>query len=144
MPSARSAHAPARTAASDSPRSGRAARNSAAPARAATRPAPRPRRVPLRSSVVRVRWERVGRIALLVVLVAVVGLYAERALSYVSTREQASQARAVYVQTARAHRALERQRSSLSSPETIMRRARALGMTRTGEQPYVITGEASR
>ena len=118
------------------------------PARAAARPAPRPparpRRVPLRSSVVRVRWERLGRIALLVVLAAVVGLYAERALSYVSTREQASRARAVYVQTARTHRALESQRRSLSSPATIVRQARALGMTRPGEQPYVITGEASR
>jgi cell division protein FtsB len=108
------------------------------------RPAPRPRRVPLRSSVVRVRWERVGRIVLLVVLMAVMGLYAERALSYVSTREQASQARAVYVQTAREHHALQSQRRSLSDPATIARRARALGMTRPGEQSYVITGEASR
>jgi cell division protein FtsB len=144
MPSARSAHA--RTAASASPRSTRAARSAGAPARVAPRPAPRarPRRVPLRSSVVRVRWERVGRIALLVVLTAVVGLYAERALSYVSTREQASRARAVYVQTAREHHALESQQRSLSSPATIARQARALGMTRSGEQPYVMTGEASR
>jgi cell division protein FtsB len=142
MPSARSAYA--RTAASDSPRSPRAARSASAPARAAPRPAPRPRRVPLRSSVVRVRWERVGRIVLLVVLMAVMGLYAERALSYVSTREQASQARAVYVQTAREHHALQSQRRSLSDPATIARRARALGMTRPGEQSYVITGEASR
>ena len=142
MPSARSAHAHA--AASDSPRSPRAARSAGAPARPAPRPAPRPRRVPLRSSVVRVRWERVGRIALLVVLVAVVGLYAERALSYVSTREQASRARAVYVQTAREHHALESQRRSLGSPATIERQARALGMTRSGEQPYAILGEASR
>jgi hypothetical protein len=127
MSSARSAYA--RTAASDSPRSPRAARSASAPARAAPRPAPRPRRVPLRSSVVRVRWERVGRIVLLVVLMAVMGLYAERALSYVSTRE---------------HHALQSQRRSLSDPATIARRARARGMTRPGEQSYVITGEASR
>jgi cell division protein FtsB len=126
MPSARSAHA----------------RSDAAVVRRPTR-APRPRRVQLRSSVVRVRWERVGRIALLVVLTAVVGLYAERALSYVSTHEQASQARAQYVRLAGEHHVLQAQQRSLGDPATIVQRARALGMTRAGEQPYAMTGEAS-
>jgi cell division protein FtsB len=125
MPSARSAHAQSDAAAVRRP------------ARA------RPRRVQLRSSVVRVRWERVGRIALLVVLTAVVGLYAERALSYFSTHAQASQARAEYVQLAGQHHALQAQQRSLTNPATIVQRARELGMTRVGEQPYAITGQAS-
>jgi cell division protein FtsB len=100
--------------------------------------------VPLRSSVVRVRWERVGRIALLVVLAVVVLIYGEHALSYLSTREQASHARAVYVQLAREHRALEQQAQSLRRPATIVQRARGLGMTRTGEQPYVLPGAGGR
>ena len=127
-----------------------AARSGPSPARQAgqaeprrqprARPAPRPRRVPLRSSVVRVRWERVGRIALLVVLAAVVVIYGEHALSYVSTREQASHARAAYVQLAREHRSLEQQAHALRQPATIVQHARGLGMTRTGEQPYVLPG----
>ena len=109
--------------------------------RARSAPPARPRRVPLRAAGVRVRWERVGRIALLIVLLAVLGVYAEHALAYVSTREQASHARASYVRLAREHRALAQQARTLEDPATIVRRARQLGMTRAGEQPYAITGQ---
>ena len=115
----------------------------AAGARARSAPRPAPRRVALRPSVVRVRWERVGRIALLVVLLGVVGLYAAHAASYVSTRKAASRARATYVQLAREHRELEQQARRLKAPAAIVRRARQLGMTRAGEQPYVSTGESA-
>ena len=81
---------------------------------------------------------RVTYLILGVVLLAVVGLCAEHALSYVSTREQASQARATYVQLARQHRALEGQAHALTQSSAIVQRARALGMTRAGEQPYVV------
>jgi len=89
---------------------------------------------------VRLRWERLGRIALLVVLVAVVGLYAEHALSYLSTRAQNGRQQALVEQLTRQNRALESQKRSLSDPGTIVQRARALGMTRPGEQPFDITG----
>jgi len=115
-----------------------------AAARRQTRSRPRPRRVALRSSVVRVRWERMGRIALLVVLAAVVGLYAEHALSYLSTRAQNEREHAIVTRLARQHQALEARRASLNDPRTIVRLARGLGMTRSGEQPYAMTGHPGR
>jgi cell division protein FtsB len=93
---------------------------------------------------VRVRWERLGRIALLVVLAAVIGLYAEHALSYLTTRAQNEHEQAVVSQLAREHAALQARRASLNDRATIVRLARGLGMTRSGEQPYAIIGQAGR
>jgi cell division protein FtsB len=134
MPSARSSSAAAR-------RHSQASTSAETSSRPAHR-VPRPRRVPLRSSVVRVRWERVGRVALLVVLAAVVVLYAEHTLSYLHTHAQASRENAIVSRLTRENRALQARRTSLSDPGTIISRARALGMTRPGEQPYDITGQA--
>ena len=128
MPSARSAQA--------------ASRRSTQPRSTARRAAPKPRRVALRSSVVRVRWERVGRVALLVVLAVVVGLYAEHALSYLSTRSQAGHQQAIVNQLTRQNAALAAQQRSLNDPATVMREARSLGMVRPGEQSYAITGQS--
>ncbi len=110
--------------------------------RTTRRPAPKPRRVALRSSVVRVRWERVGRVALLVVLAVVVGLYAEHAFSYLVTRSQAGHQQAIVNQLTRQNTALAAEQKSLEDPAIIVRDARALGMVRPGEQSYAITGHA--
>ena len=103
---------------------------------------PRPRRVeprprPLR---LRVRWDRVGRVGLLVVLAVVAGLYVQHALAYLSARSQARQQQAIVQPAAAPERGSAAQQRSLSNPATIMRDARALGMVRPGERPYVITG----
>src|SRR5579875_1340025 len=144
MPPARSATSAARS--PSTARSGSTARVRAA-ARAAARangaPA-RPRHVPLRSAATRVRWERLGRIALLAVLVAVVAVYAEHAASYLSTRAQNARQQAIVRSLERRHAQLLQRERTLRDSTTIIRRARQLGMTRTGEQPYVITGQPSR
>jgi cell division protein FtsB len=119
------------------------------PARPATaeprrhpRPAPRKRpRVIARPPLLRVRWERVGRIGLLVVLAIVVGLYVEHTLSYVATRSQANQQQAIVTRLTHQNAALARQERSLDNPATIVSQARALGMVRPNERPYVITGQ---
>lgn len=90
--------------------------------------------------MVRVRWERVGRIALLVVLAVVIGLYAEHALSYLSTHAQASADNATVQRLTRENKSLAARRKSLQSSATIVREARSLGMVRRGEQPYAVTG----
>jgi cell division protein FtsB len=87
-----------------------------------------------------VRWDRVGRVGLLIVLAVVVGLYVQHALSYFSTRSQADQQRAVVQGLARQNALLEKEQKSLGDPATIVRDARALGMVRLGEHPYVLTG----
>ena len=121
------------------------------PARPATaaprrhpRPAPRKRpRVVSRPPKLRVRWERVGRIGLLVVLGIVVALYVEHTLSYFSTRSQAEQQRAIVTRLSRQNAQLAKETKSLNSPSTIISQARALGMVRPNERPYVITGKSA-
>ena len=81
-----------------------------------------------------------GRVGLLVVLVVVVGLYVQHALSYLSTRQAAARDAAVVSKLTRDNAALMRQQQSLQDPATIQRTARALGMIRPGERPYVVTG----
>jgi cell division protein FtsB len=90
-----------------------------------------------------VRWERVGRVGLLIVLAIVVGLYVEHTLSYFSTRSQADQQKAIVSRLAQQNAQLTRRERSLNDPSTIVSEARALGMVRPGERPYVITGHAS-
>ena len=89
------------------------------------------------------RWDRVGRVGLLFVLLVVVGLYVQHALAYLSTRAQADQQLSIVRSLTRQNTQLERQQRSLMQPATIERDARALGMVRLGERPYVITGLAN-
>lgn len=88
----------------------------------------------------RVRWDRIGRVGLLVVLCVVAGLYVQQGLTYLSVRSQASHQHAVVQQLTRSNAGLRAQQRSLNSPTTILRDARALGMVRVGEHPYEVTG----
>ena len=92
--------------------------------------------------MLRIRWDRAGRVALLVVLTAVVGIYAQRTMDYFSTSAQASQQQAIVERLQRDNARLIRQQQSLSQAATIVRDARALGMVRPGERPFVITGHS--
>jgi cell division protein FtsB len=112
----------------------------AAPRRRPRQPAGRPHRVIARAPKLRVRWERVGRFGLLVVLSVVIGLYVEHTLSYFATRAQSEQQQTIVTQLQRQNAALSQEQRSLNQPATIVNDARALGMVRPGEQPYVIIG----
>jgi cell division protein FtsB len=87
-----------------------------------------------------VRWDRVGRVGLLVVLCVVAGLYVQEGLTYLSVRSQASQQSAIVQQLKQSNASLRAQQRSLNNPVTILRDARALGMVRVGEHPYEVTG----
>jgi cell division protein FtsB len=86
----------------------------------------------------------VGRFGLLFVLVVVIGLYAEHTLTYFSTRAQADQQQAYVQRLAHQNAQLTREQKSLNDPATIVSDARALGMVRPNEQPFVITGSPSK
>ena len=88
----------------------------------------------------RVRWDRVGRVSLLVVVTVVAGLYVQRGLAYLSVHAQANQQRAIVQQLTRSNASLRAQQRSLTDPATIVSDARALGMVRPGEHPYEVTG----
>lgn len=76
---------------------------------------------------------------LLVVLLVVVALYVNQAMTYFSVRSQANQQMSTALNLERQNRILARQQRALEQPGTIQRDARALGMIRQGERPYVIT-----
>lgn len=100
--------------------------------------APRP---PLALRVAeRVRWDRVGRVALLVTLAICVGLYIEPALSIFTTWRAEHQQAAIVHRLLHSNAALERQVHSLGQPATIAAHARALGMVQAGEKSYVVMG----
>jgi cell division protein FtsB len=96
--------------------------------------------VPARGLRGRVRWDRVGRVGLLVVLCVVAGLYVQQGLAYLSARSQAAQQRAIVQQLQRSNASLRAEQRSLNDPVTILRDARALGMVRVGEHPYEVVG----
>ncbi|HEY1510333.1 MAG TPA: septum formation initiator family protein [Solirubrobacteraceae bacterium] len=81
-----------------------------------------------------------GRVGLLVVLTVVAGLYAQHALAYLSARGQAHEQQAIVRSLQRQNAALAAEQRSLRNPATVQREARALGMVRLGEHPYVVTG----
>ena len=118
------------------------ARPATAAPRRSPRPAPRKRpRLITRGPKLRVRWERVGRVGLLVVLTIVVGLYVEHTLSYFATRSEANHQQTIVNRLAHQNAQLSRQVKSLKDPSTIVSQARALGMVRPDERPYVVTGQ---
>lgn len=81
---------------------------------------------------------------LLVVLAVVAGLYVQHALTYLSVRSQSRQQQAIVRNLERQNATLAAQERSLKNPATVQREARALGMVRMGEHPYVITGLPNR
>jgi cell division protein FtsB len=88
----------------------------------------------------RIRWERVGRIALLVVLAVVLGLYVQQGIAYLSVRSQADQQAAIVKRLSHQNAQLSRQERTLNNPATIVQKARQLGMIKPGERPFVVTG----
>jgi cell division protein FtsB len=96
--------------------------------------------VPVHGLRGRVRWDRVGRVGLLIVLCVVAGLYVQQGMAYLSVRSQASQQHAIVQQLTHSNASLRAQQRSLNDPSTILGDARALGMVRVGEHPYEVTG----
>jgi len=103
-------------------------------------PARPPAQTAFGAAAMRVRWDRVGRVALLLLLAGVVALYVQPARSYVSTWRDSNAKQAELERLEREHDALARRARELRSPRTIETEARRLGMVRPGERPYVVSG----
>jgi cell division protein FtsB len=85
-----------------------------------------------------IRWDRVSRVALLIVLLGILGLYIGPARSYWSTVQEAKHRRAEVAQLKRENARLRAKRAALRSEASLEREARRLGMVRAGERPYVV------
>ena len=121
------------------PRSG--ARSGARPgARTAARPRGERARAADPGMGARVRWDRVGRVALLVVMGVLVYLYMSTGMRMFSTWRQAHSDRASVATLRHEHQALISEREALGRRGTLEVEARSLNMRRPGEQAYVIRG----
>jgi cell division protein FtsB len=85
-----------------------------------------------------IRWDRIGRLALLCVLALVLYLYIGPTRTWISTWQEAKHRRAEVAALRTTNEHLRRQRAELRRAGTLEREARALGMVRAGEKAYVI------
>jgi cell division protein FtsB len=81
---------------------------------------------------------------MLVVLLVVFALYIQQGLSVLSVRGQAHHQASEVARLQHENAQLSAQQQALQSPASIQQDARALGMIRPGERPYVVTAAAGR
>jgi hypothetical protein len=91
-------------------------------------------------TVPRVRWDRLGRLAMLFVLAALLYLYLSAGTRMFSTWHQSRHDSATVASMEREHASLVRQREALGRQGTVEEQARRLGMKKANERAYVITG----
>lgn len=87
-----------------------------------------------------IRWDRLSRYGLLIVLVGMLVLYVNPLRNYVSTLQESKQRQAEVSALEREHSALEARKRALGNPDVVEAEARRLGMVRPGERPFVVRG----
>jgi cell division protein FtsB len=85
-----------------------------------------------------IRWDRVGRVALLATLGVIMLLYVSPAIHWLEQSRTAGEQRAELRELTAKNRDLKRRVRDLRSPGALEREARRLGMVRQGERSYVI------
>ena len=110
------------------------------PAATRRRPAARKTRPAARRGGSRIKWDRVGRVALTVVLVAVLYSYLGPSVDFVKTYTGTTAAKAKLHQLLKEDRRLHTRIQSADDPLVVDHEARAQGMVAEGETPVVIRG----
>jgi cell division protein FtsB len=100
--------------------------------------APRKRRG--RSSRSRIRWDKVGRVALVLVLFAVLVSYVRPVVNLLDTWRESRSAEARLGELQAEKERLQRRANQLKTPAATLREARKLGLVGPGEQAYVVKG----
>jgi cell division protein FtsB len=88
----------------------------------------------------RIRWDRLGRWALIAVFAFVIYLYVGPAATWISTYHEAKKKRAEVAALKTENQRLRERRRELRDPASLEREARRLGMVKAGEKSYVIEG----
>ena len=104
---------------------------------AAGRRAPR-RRVQRRAGPSRIRWDRVGRIALVLVLFGVMVSYLNPMVNLLEAWQGSKSSDQELAQLKQQKVELTQQLREASSPAALEREARRLGMVKPGEHAYVV------
>jgi hypothetical protein len=92
----------------------------------------------------RIRWDRVARTALLLVLAGVLYLYIGPTRNWVSTLHESKERKAEVAKLKEHNRELIAHRNYLRAPGTAEMEARKLGMVRGAEKAYVLQGLPDR
>ena len=108
--------------------------------RAKRRPAARSRRPGARSTPSRIKWDRVGRIALVLVLFAVGYSYLNPAINLVETYKSTTAAKAEFHRLLAENKHLHHSIQSADAPAVVAAAARDQGMVAEGETPFVVRG----
>ena len=85
-----------------------------------------------------IRWDRVGRVALLATLLVIVLSYASPARQWIKQSGTAGRQQQELGELGKESRQLKRRLRALRDPGALEREARRLGMVRVGERSYVI------
>ena len=85
-----------------------------------------------------IRWDRVGRVALLATLIVIVLSYLSPARHWLQQSGTASRQKEELGQLTADKQRLQRRLRALRDPGALEREARRLGMVRVGERSYVI------
>ena len=88
----------------------------------------------------RIQWDRVGRIALVLVLFAVFASYVRPAINVFETWRESSAADAQLAELKSENQRLRNRAAELKTPAAALREARKLGLVGAGEQAYVVKG----
>jgi cell division protein FtsB len=101
------------------------------------RPAPRGAR---RRGSSRVQWDKVGRVALVLVLIGILASYVKPALNFWDAWQGSKAEHASVAQLREENVVLKQRIASLAGPDAAERAARKLGMVASGEASYVVRG----
>jgi len=99
-----------------------------------------PRRVRRRAGPSRIRWDRVGRIALVLVLFGVTISYLNPVVNLVDAWRDSKASEERLAELKAEKQRLEQQVRAADTPLVLEREARKLGMVRPGEDAYVVRG----
>ncbi len=88
----------------------------------------------------RIRWDRVGRIALLCVFAFVLYLYIGPTRTWISTYGESKERRSQVAELREDNAQLRARQKELRSPSALEKEARRLGMVKAGERAYVVEG----
>ena len=86
----------------------------------------------------RIRWDRLGRWALIGVFALVLYLYIGPALSWVTTYREAGRQRAAVAELRAENAKLRARKRTLTEKGALEREARKLGMVKAGEKAYIV------
>ncbi|HEY6771136.1 MAG TPA: septum formation initiator family protein [Solirubrobacterales bacterium] len=101
---------------------------------------PARRRVRRKSGASRIRWDRLGRIALVLVLFLVLVSYLNPLVNLLQAWQGSKSSDAQLAQLKQERLELTHRLREVSSPAALEREARRLGMIKPGEHAYIVHG----